>query len=320
MGALAFFLDLHPALGDFRADVIKGLSEDKKSISPKYFYDEHGSELFRQITDLPEYYPTSTEKKILIDNAAEITAAPGAGAAVFEYGSGASEKIEWLLNGLDQPTAYVAMDISKDFLIDAASAIAKRYDLPVAAICADFHGHVHIPENILPTPSKWLGYFPGSTLGNMTPEFAARFLRRAGETLGGDAQFLLGVDLEKDNAVLNAAYNDSAGVTAAFNLNLLTRMRRELGAEIQPEDFEHYAFYNEELSRIEMHLRAKKRTQIALDGHEFTFQSGETLHTENSYKYSINRLKALFDETPWRLETYWTDENAWFAACLLSNK
>ena len=319
MGPLAFFLDLHPALGDFRTDVVEGLSQEQKCISPKYFYDERGSELFKQITAAPEYYPTQTEKKILLDNAKEIAAAPGANAAVFEYGSGASEKIEWLLKGLEDPAAYVAMDISKDFLIDAASAIARQYRLPVAAVCADFHGHVHIPTGILPEPSRWLGYFPGSTIGNMSPEFAARFLRRAGETLGPGAQFLLGVDLEKDAGVLNAAYNDAEGVTAGFNLNLLARMKRELGAHIELGDFEHHAFYNDAQCRIEMHLRAKKRTQIVLNDQNFTFEAGETLHTENSYKYSINRLRALFAETPWRLETVWTDEREWFAACLLSN-
>ncbi len=319
MRPLAFFLDLHPTLGDFHDDIIEGLAKEQKSISPKYFYDERGSELFKEITEQPEYYPTRTERNILLANAPEIAAAPGPNTAVFEYGSGASEKIEWLLNGLDRPAAYVAMDISRDFLIDAASAIADKFDLPVAAVCADFHGHVRIPPDILPEPSRWLGYFPGSTIGNMTPPFAARFLQRAAETLGPGAQFLLGVDLEKDTSVLNAAYNDAAGVTAAFNLNLLTRMQRELGAQLGMEDFEHRAFYNEEACRIEMHLRAKERTTISLDGREFSFDPGETLHTENSYKYSINRLKALFEETPWRLETVWTDENQWFAACLLSN-
>lgn len=319
MGPLAYFLDLHPALGDFRADVIEGFSQEQKYLSAKYFYDEHGSALFQQITQQAEYYPTVTEKKILLDNAAEIAAAPGENAAVFEYGSGASEKIAWLIQGLKDPAAYVAMDISRDFLIDAASVIAQKYALPVAAVCADFYEHVHLPKGILPEPARWLGYFPGSTIGNMNPALAARFLRRAGETLGAGAQFLLGVDLEKEADVLNAAYNDDAGVTAAFNLNVLTRMQRELGAQLTISDFEHHAFYNERECRIEMHLRAKQRTQIALEDQIFTFEEGETLHTEISHKYSINRLKALFSETPWRLETVWTDENQWYAACLLSN-
>ncbi len=319
-GPLAFFLDLHPAVGDFRADVMEGFSQPQRSLSPKYFYDEIGSRLFRKITELPEYYPTRTEKAVFLDNASDITAAPGANAAIFEYGSGASEKIEWLLNGLADPCAYVAMDISRDYLIDSATAIAEKFDLPVAAVCADFYGHVKIPEGAFPEPRRWMGFFPGSTIGNMTPEEAARFLRRAGATLGEDAQFLLGVDLEKDPAILNAAYNDAAGVTAAFNLNLLSRMQRELGARLTPDDFEHFAFYNERDCRIEMHLRAKRRTEIALGEASFAFSEGETIHTENSHKYSINRLKALFSETPWRLEQVWTDENHWFAACLLSNR
>lgn len=310
---------MHPSLGDFRADALEGLSRPVKSISPKYFYDEHGSALFQQITAQPEYYPTLTEKKVFSKYAAEITAAPGPNVAVFEYGSGASEKIEWLVNGLERPAAYVAMDISRAYLIDAASALAGKFTLPVAAVCADFHGHVRIPPDILPAPSRWLGYFPGSTLGNMTPDSAARFLRRAAETLGEDAQFLLGVDLEKDPAILNAAYNDKAGVTAAFNVNLLTRMKRELGAQLNIDDFEHFAAYNEKEWRIEMHLRAKKRTLVTLGEHEFLFEAGETLHTENSHKYSFNRLKALFAQTPWRLDTVWTDEKQWYAACLLSN-
>lgn len=319
MGPLAFFLNMHPDVGDFRTDVIEGLRAEQKNLSPKYFYDEAGSKIFRQITEVPEYYPTLTEKKIFLDNAKEICAAAGTRAAVFEYGSGASEKIEWLLGGLENPAAYVAMDISKDFLIESANTISTKVDMPVAAICADFYEHVHIPENILPTPDHWLGFFPGSTIGNMLPDEAARFLRRAGETLGAGAQMLLGVDLEKDPAILNAAYNDSAGVTARFNLNLLARMQRELGAQLTIEDFEHHAFYNEDLCRIEMHLRALKPTEIILDGHKYSFEAGETLHTENSHKYSINRLKALFSETPWKLDTYWTDEKGWFAACLLSH-
>ena len=319
LGPLAFLLDMHPALGDFRADAIEGLAKPQKSISPMYFYDEKGSKLFQKITTIEEYYPTLTEKSIFLGNAGEITEAIGEGTAIFEYGSGASEKIEWLINGLNNPAAYVAMDISKDHLIKSASAIAEKFALPVAAVCADFHAPITIPSDILPAPEKWLGFFPGSTLGNMTPDDAIAFLTRASDTLGENAKLLLGVDLVKDTAVLNAAYNDSEGVSAAFNLNLLERMRRELGAELTISDFEHDAFYNEQKTRIEMHLRAVKPTTITIDGHDFSFEAGETLHTENSYKYSFERLNALFAKTPWRLERSWTDENSWFAACLLSN-
>gem|GEM_PF-57243 len=318
-GPLAFFLDLHPDLGDFKSDAMEGLAQAQKNISPKYFYDERGSKLFQRITALGEYYPTRTERKLFLDNAGDITKQIGAGAAIFEYGSGASEKIEWLISGLEHPVSYVAMDISKDHLIESASALAESYDLPVAAVCADFHAPVSIPADILPKEERWLGFFPGSTIGNMLPETAIAFLNRASETLGPDAKFLLGVDLEKDPAILSAAYNDKAGVTAEFNLNLLRRMQRELDASLTIDDFEHYAFYCEKNCRIEMHLRALRPTSISIDGREFTFAAGETLHTENSHKYSVTRLKALFEQTPWRLETVWTDDKGWFAACLLSN-
>lgn len=319
MGPLAFFLDLHPDLGDFRADAIEGLSKPQKCISPKYFYDETGSKLFQRITALEEYYPTRTERSVFLDNAEAIFEAVGEGAGIFEYGSGASEKINWLLKGLKDPVAYVAMDISKDHLIESASAIAEETALPVAAVCADFHGVVELPKDILPDAKRWLGFFPGSTIGNMLPETAVGFLTRASNTLGPGAKFLIGVDLVKDADILTAAYNDRDGVTAAFNLNLLRRMKRELDAVLTIGDFEHYAFYNEQLNRIEMHLRAVRPTTIAIDDHEFSFTKGETLHTENSHKYSMERLNALFDQTPWRIETAWKAPSDWFAACLLSN-
>ncbi|MFC2951385.1 L-histidine N(alpha)-methyltransferase [Marinicaulis aureus] len=318
-GALAFFLDLHPDLGDFRADVIEGLSLPQKTISPKYFYDDAGSKLFDQITGLDEYYPTRTEKKVFLENAAEITAAIGPRAAIFEYGSGSSEKIEWLVNGLKEPAAYVAMDISRDHLLENASAIAEVLPIPVAAICADFHSPIELPKSVLPPADHWLGYFPGSTLGNMTLSAAKSFLERASATLGPGAQFLIGVDLVKDKAVLEAAYNDARGVTAAFNMNLLARMKSELGAKLNIDDFEHYAFYNDIEDRIEMHLRAKRATVIEVDGEPYGFVPGETLHTENSHKFTLEKLKALVNQTPWRLEKSWTDEKAWFGACLLSN-
>lgn len=318
-GPLAYFLDLHPDVGDFHADVINGLSQTQKWISPKYFYDERGSKLFARITELEEYYPTRTEKRIFEKNAREITGAIGAGAAIFEYGSGSSEKIEWLARGVKNAAAYVAMDISKEHLLESAAALAEQLPMPVAAICADFHAPVCLPEGILPAPDHWLGYFPGSTIGNMLPETATAFLDRAATTLGKRAQFLIGVDLVKDKKVLEAAYNDREGVTAEFNFNLLRRMQGELGAELNAGDFEHFAFYNEEKDRIEMHLRALRKTAINLDGRSFVFEAGETLHTENSHKFTLEKFAGLAGATPWRLERHWTDENGWYAACLLSN-
>lgn len=319
-GQLAYFLDLHPDLGDFRADAIEGLGKKQKSISPKYFYDERGSKIFNGITEVKEYYPTRTERQIFLENAQEITGEIGAGVGVFEYGSGSSEKIEWLVKGLKNPAAYVAMDISRDHLVESASTMAEQLSIPVAAICADFHAPIKFPKGVLKDPEHWLGYFPGSTIGNMLPETAVGFLRRASETLGAGAQFLIGVDQVKDKSVLEAAYDDAEGVTAKFNMNLLVRMQRELGAKINIDDFEHYAFYNEQLSRIEMHLRAKQATNIVIDDHEFSFAKGETLHTENSHKFTTEKFSQLVNQTPWHVEKTWTDPQGWFAACLLSNR
>ena len=318
-GDLAYFLDLHPDLGDFRTDVIEGLSKAQKSLSPKYFYDEAGSKLFDQITTLDEYYPTRTEKALFGSVGSEIAAAIGPQTAIFEYGSGSSEKIEWLANGLQNPVAYVAMDISKDHLISSANMLAETLPVPVAAICADFHKTISLPIIGFEAPAQWLGYFPGSTIGNMSPDAAVSFFQRASKTLGAGAKFLLGVDLVKDKAVLEAAYDDAKGVTAAFNLNLLRRMKRELDASLTLDDFEHYAIYNEQDMRIEMHLKAVRPTKITLDSREFSFQEGETLHTENSHKYTVERLKALIDQTPWAINHVWTDPKGWYAACLLSN-
>jgi dimethylhistidine N-methyltransferase len=198
--------------------------------------------------------------------------------------------------------------------------MADILPIPVAAVCADFYAPIEIPKKVLPDPDHWLGYFPGSTLGNMTPDDAVGFLTRSSKTLGPGAQFLLGIDLEKDKAVLEAAYNDAKGVTAAFNMNLLARMKTELGAKLMIDDFEHYAFYNEEIGRIEMHLRAVRPTVIAIDGQKFNFEAGETLHSENSHKFTIKKIEALINQTPWRLENSWTDADGWFAACLLSNR
>ena len=253
-----------------------------------------------------------------------IAGAIGSHAAIFEYGSGASEKIKQLLGGLSSPAVYVAMDISRDYLINSAQTIAQRYpSMEVSAVCADFVDTIRLPDDFHADVDHWTGYFPGSTLGNFSPEAAAAFLRRAAQTLGErrkePAAFLLGVDLVKDAAILNRAYDDRDGVTAAFNLNLLSRMRRELDAEVDLDAFAHRAFFNEAQSRIEMHLRAERETRIVIDDHVFPFAPGETLFTECSYKYTRTSLEALLADTPWRLQDCWTDPEEWFAVCLLRN-
>ena len=319
MGPLAFFLDLKPELSDFRSDFIAGLSKPQKSLSPKYLYDERGSQIFQEITRIEEYYPTRTERKVVADNAAEIGAAIGRDRAVLEYGSGASEKIKKLLSLMDAPRAYVAMDISRDHLLESASAVAEDIDTPVGAVCADFTQETRLPVDVLDGADRWLGYFPGSTIGNLSTEDAAAFLTRASQTLGPDAKFLVGVDLEKDAETLRLAYDDPAGVSAAFNLNLLERIKRELGARLNPEDFEHSVRIMDAPQRVEMHLRAQRDTEIAVAGKSFPFAQGETIHTEDSNKYSLERFDALLASTPWRREGTWTDANNWFATCLLSN-
>ncbi|MEO1707895.1 MAG: L-histidine N(alpha)-methyltransferase [Pseudomonadota bacterium] len=315
---LTHFLDYHPTLSDFRKDVIDGLSLPQKQLSPKYFYDEAGSKIFTQITQTQDYYPTRTELSIMKTHMRDIADAIGPRANIFEYGSGASEKIINLIEGLTDMQAYVAMDISKDYLIDSAQTIAKRYPaLSVSAVCADFNTALDLPNDFYPAAKPWTGYFPGSTLGNFTPDTAALFLTRAQATLGTGAQFLIGIDQIKDEGVLHRAYNDGDGLSAAFNLNLLTRMQRELGARVAMEDFAHKAHYNAEENRIEMHLVARRKTAIVLETREFWFDEGETLLTEYSYKYDEARLNALLAQTPWHLDRTWTDDKGWFAVCLL---
>ncbi len=318
---MRFFLDLHPALSDFREDVLTGLAQPQKWLSPKYFYDEKGSRLFEDITRTQDYYPTRTELSLMKQIMPELRELLGPGSAIFEIGSGASEKIRLLIKELDRLETYVAMDISRTFLIDSAQSLARDYpELTVSGVCADFNTPIFLPEGFHPEVARWTGYFPGSTIGNFRAGTATTFLSRMAQTLGPGARFLLGFDLQKDKDVLERAYNDLEGVTAAFNLNVLTRMKRELGADLSEDDFEHFAFYNEEKGRIEMHLRARRRTEISLDDGRFPFAEGETLHTEFSYKYTRAIMEGMLEKTPWSMERFWTDPKEWFAVALFSNR
>ncbi len=317
---LSHFLDFDPPRSNFYEDAVAGLSKPQKSLSPKYFYDEHGSEIFNQITQTKDYYPTRTELALMREHLADIRRAIGANPAIFEYGSGASEKIRLLIENLNDLKTYVAMDISRDYLLDSAQTIAANYpNLSVSAVCADFQQAIILPKEFHPEVKNWTGYFPGSTIGNFAPDTVKSFFTRISNTLGAGSKFLLGFDLIKDPAILNRAYNDDEGITAAFNLNLLHRMRRELGAELNVEDFEHHAFYNETENRIEMHLRALHDTKITIQTHSFPFQKGETLHTEFSYKFTRAIMESMLEGTPWTLTNYWTDDKGWFGTCLLCN-
>ena len=300
-------------LPPFAADVIEGLSATPKRIPAKYFYDQRGSDLFERITEQPEYYPTRCEMEVLRDKATEIAALIPENAAVVEFGSGSNKKARLLLAAAPHITAYVPVDISAEML--EAEAAELRADFPgltVLPVAADFCYPFDLPEAARNAPLR-VGFFPGSTIGNFEPHEAAAFLRNAGKMLGTGAKIVIGADLVKPVEILNAAYNDAAGVTAEFNMNLLVRMNRELGANFRMECFEHHAFFNRERSRIEMHLASLKRQKVRVAGETFDFRAGETIHTENSYKYSVDSLRALARGVGWLPDGVWTDAKGYFS-------
>jgi len=300
----------------FASDVIEGLSQPPKRLSPKYFYDAAGSELFEQITVLPEYYPTRTELGILRQRAGEIAAIIPDGAALVEFGAGATTKVRLLLDQC-KFDAYVPVDISGDFLKAQADALRRDFpSLNVYPVAADFTTPFALPDAVREMPK--VGFFPGSTLGNFEPHEAAAFLRSAREILGHGAQMVIGVDLEKDDRVLYEAYNDAAGVTARFNLNVLVRINRELGGNFDISGFIHRAIYNRERHRIEMHLIAKKAQTVRVLGRSFSFRPGESIHTESSYKYSLDRFTALARGSGWTVRQSWTDAAGMFSVHALA--
>jgi L-histidine Nalpha-methyltransferase len=290
----------------FAADVIAGLSAKPKRLPPKYFYDAAGSVLFERITRLPEYYPTRCELALLERHAPAMASLFPPACALIEFGGGSSRKARILLGAAATVEAYVPIDISGDFLQQDASQL--RRDLPrlsVQPIVGDFTRLPELPGVIATMPR--VGFFPGSTIGNFEPDDAAEFLRRAGLLLGAGSLFLIGVDLVKAPEILHRAYNDAEGVTAKFNLNLLARINRELGADFDLAAFEHQALYNGERSRIEMHLVSTKRQKVGICGEGIEFRAGETIHTENSYKYSIKSFQALAHASGWSPHKVWTD-------------
>jgi dimethylhistidine N-methyltransferase len=295
----------------FAGDVIEHLEQHPKRLSPKYFYDAAGSELFEQITVLPEYYPTRTELGILRGRGGEIADIIPKGAALVEFGAGATTKVRLLLENCDFG-AYAPVDISGDFL--NAQADALRQDFPglaVYPVAADFTAPFALPADISAMPK--VGFFPGSTLGNFEPHEASAFLRSAREILGVGAQMIIGVDLEKNERLLYDAYNDAAGVTARFNLNVLVRINRELGGNFDLSAFMHRSVYNRDRHRIEMHLISKKSQTVRILGRNFSFRPGESIHTESSYKYSLERFTALASESGWKVRESWTDKDRMFS-------
>jgi dimethylhistidine N-methyltransferase len=299
----------------FYADVVAGLSLPLKAIPPKYFYDERGSELFDAICDVPEYYPTRTEAALLARIAPDLTKALTGFDHLVEYGSGASKKTRIVLDALPSLTSYVPIDVSEAFLLSVAERLAADYPhFSVLPVVGDFTSELTLPTGT--TRGRKVGFFPGSTIGNLGPEGGTEFLARARALLGNDAAFLLGADLVKDEDVLRAAYNDRAGVTAQFNLNLLSRINRELGANFDECAFHHDAIWNSDESRIEMHLVSDAAQTVSINGHKFRFRSGETIHTENSYKFTPTRLAKLAETAGWNAQTIWTDKDFPFAVAL----
>jgi len=295
----------------FREDVIAGLSLARKALPPKYFYDARGSRLFEAICRLQEYYPTRAELALTRGHIGEIARFARKHGALIEYGSGESLKSRLLIETL-RPSVYVPVDISEDALRNAGARLRRAFPwLDVRPVHGDFSRSLNIP--VLRGRGRRVVYFPGSTIGNLTPQEARAFLRRTRAQVGAGGALLVGVDLKKDANVLHAAYNDAKGVTAAFNLNLLARINRELGADFRLRRFRHYAFYNAAPGRIEMHLVSLARQTVRIGRHRFAFEAGESIHTENSYKYSIEGFRALARRAGFRATKVWLDPKRWFA-------
>lgn len=298
----------------FRADVLQGLSEMQKAIPARWLYDDAGSQLFEDITSLTEYYPTRAETEILTDNAAGFAELIGPGRAVVEFGSGSSVKTPLLLTAID-PGAYVPLDISGDFLRASAQQLAAKFPgLPVYPVEADFMRRVELPDEVSAMPK--LGFFPGSTIGNLVARTAVDLLRTMRETLGEGSKLLIGMDLIKDKEVLEAAYDDTKGVTAEFNYNLVRRINRELEGNIPLDALQHEARWVDEYARIEMHLVAKRDIAFSVSGQSFTMAKGETIHTENSHKFDRRISSTLLLAGGWTPVKRWLDNEERFSLIL----
>ncbi len=318
-GYIVSFHDLHPTPAAFREEVIAGLRRPHKAIPAKFFYDRRGSALFDEICQLDEYYLTRIETTLLEQHAPDIAALFGDEVLLIEYGSGSGRKTRLLLECLPTLAAYVPVDISKEHLLAAATEIAQAYPhLRVTPVCADYTREMDFPDFNEFHYRRRAVFFPGSSIGNFTPEKAEMFLRQAGEVAGRQGLLLIGIDLKKDPVVIDAAYNDSRGVTAEFNRNLLRRINTELGADFDLRLFEHRAFYDPIHGRVEMHLVSVQPQTVHIGDETFTFAAGETIHTENSYKYELDVFQAMAARAGWTTRAVWQDEQHYFAVCLFT--
>jgi dimethylhistidine N-methyltransferase len=308
------YFDLHPTADDFFAEVMAGLARRPKSLPCKFFYDAAGSRLFERICEIEEYYPTRIEMGLLRRHRREIAALFGPDANVIEFGCGATTKIRVLLDAIGGSVAYTGVDISKEQLVASGHSLAVDFpNVRVAAVCADYTRPFTLPGGTVRSDEKKVGFFPGSTVGNFTRGEARSFLAGAAKLLGPGGEFLVGVDLRKDVAILRSAYNDRGGVTAAFNLNLLARINRELGADFDLSAFSHDAPYNEAEGRIEMYLVSKAEQTVRIAGNAIPFRRGEAIHTENSHKYGIDEFRNLADLAGFEHVRAWTDEGRLFS-------
>jgi L-histidine Nalpha-methyltransferase len=299
-------------------EVLRGLRSPQKELPCKLFYDRTGSDLFEQITALDEYYPTRAELRILRSSAGEIAARLGPNCLLIEYGSGSSTKTRLLLDQLQQPAAYVPIDISRDLLEQSASELSGTYaGLRVVPVCADYTTPLQLPAG-LPEHARRVAYYPGSTIGNFVPDDARRFMARMADVCGRGGGLLIGVDLKKDPLMLHRAYNDALGITAAFNMNILVRLNRELGANFAIDRFRHYAFYNPVFARVEMHLVSLEEQTVRVLDTDIHFERGESIWTEASYKYAPNEFAALAAAAGWHVDQVWTDDRGLFSVQYLT--
>ncbi len=307
----------HQEADGFKQDVLTGLASLPKSIPPKYFYDERGSQLFAEICRQPEYYLTNSEVKILQENAEEMADRIGPGALFIEYGSGASEKIRILLNALQDMVAYVPVDISKEYLQQATQKLAVDYpQFKILPVYADYTHEFALPPIAAAIDATKVVFLPGSTVGNLEPMDARALLESIRTVVQPHGFLLIGVDVTKEKHILDCAYNDAAGVTAEFNKNLLSRINRELDGSFDLDTFLHRAFFNQDLNRIEMHLVSEKDQFVSVANQRFRFHKGESIHTENSYKYPLEEFRQLAAQAGMKRVAYWLDSQGWFSVQL----
>ena len=299
------------ALDEEQAAILQGLKAEQKFINPKYFYNHHGSKLFEQITELDEYYPTRTERKILQSRANDIAQLIEPNSLIVEPGAGSCKKIEYLLEAL-HPSVYVPQDVSAEFLKQSAQRLSNEYSwLDVVPVASDFSDPIEIPERL--QSLRKYAFYPGSTIGNFEPEDALNFLKQMRQLVGDNGGMIIGVDLHKDNEILHAAYNDKKGITAQFNLNTLSHINDILDADFNIKEFEHVALYNSKKQRIEMYLKSLKRSAYNVLGETVTFEKGELVHTEHSYKYTIEGIASLAQNSGFLLKHSWTDKKDLFS-------